>query len=84
MPKRINPILDERIPNRCSTCGRDGYPYFGNVPPAVIMNYLLKEHAAYLLSAVIKNIEYLNNVNDGSEHTGLQTKELRTARAEDG
>lgn len=61
------PILDNHYPQRCEVCGRDGFPYWGNVPPAVIMNYMLLNHASYLRGAVIKNIYFLNSVLDTSK-----------------
>jgi hypothetical protein len=61
--KKIEPILDNRGNQKCRHCGRTDQPYFGNVAPRHLVNYLLLEHASYLFEAVLKNINYLNQVD---------------------
>lgn len=59
---KTRPVLD--LPDEvCSSCGHNGSPYFGNVAPHHLMNYLLQEHAVYLFEAILNNIFYLNKAN---------------------
>lgn len=61
MSKVIKPKLDGKE-KKCDKCGSSGYPYLGNIPPAVLVNYVLLNHATYLYGAVIKNIDFFNSL----------------------
>lgn len=72
--KKIKPILDNCLNEKCHHCGRTDQPYFGNVAPRHLMNYLFLEHASYLFEAVLKNIDYLNQTNTISDYNLKKVK----------